>query len=233
MTEMNSSEDPDFLHTSSISSEGMDPAETDAALFALLERGCGDVLACIFDRYSRLVYSTALRVLHDAAAAEDVMQEVFIQIWQKPPTVPAGSGNLAGWFVLITRNRAIGTLRKRKDTCPIDDVQMASRYDLGKEAEKNYLIERLRTAIAIFPNEQKRALTLAFFEGLTHEEIAARTGDALGTVKSRIRKALCMLRKEFQVETAGSTCTMNSLRTENRPFVQLSVDYRTNQPAIS
>ena len=207
-------ESSDFLHGSSFQRKEIDQLETDFGLFALLKSGQEDGMVYLFDRYSKLVYSTALRVLRDTAAAEDVTQELFMQLWRKPPAIPAGGTSLAGWFVVIARNRAIGTLRKRKDTCSIDDVLMASPYDLFQEAEKNHSLERLRTAMAEFPFEQKRALDMAFFEGLTYEEIAARTGQPLGTVKSRIRKALLTLRETFREKSTPGAPQNDLLRTD-------------------
>ena len=165
-------------------------AETDFALFARLHRGEEPALACLFDRYSKLVYSTALRVLREPAAAEDITQQLFLQIWRRPPAVPAGGASLAGWFALIARNHAISELRKRRPTCSLDEFSLSSPCDCFKEVELNAMVARLRVFMNELPSEQRATLELAYFEGLTHEEIAARTGQPLGTVKSRIRKAL-------------------------------------------
>jgi RNA polymerase sigma-70 factor (ECF subfamily) len=181
-----------------LSIEATDLTVTDHALFQLVHLRRQDALAGLFDRYSRLVYSIALRVVRDPAAAEDVMQELFLQIWRKPPTMPAGGASLAGWFSVVSRNRAIDTLRRRTPTCPMDETPLASSYDLAKEAETQVMLGRARILMKAMPAEQETSLHLAFYEGLTHEEIAARTGHALGTVKSRIRSGLKSLRKAFK-----------------------------------
>lgn len=96
---------------------------------------------------------------------------------------------------MIARNRAIDSLRRRRPTDSVDDVVLASNSDLGSEVERNRMMEKVREVLKDLPPEQQNSVELAFFEGLTHSEIAARTGDPLGTVKTRIRAALMTLRK--------------------------------------
>ena len=149
----------------------------------------------LFDRYSGLVYSVALRVLNDPGQAEDVMQEIFFQVWRNPNAFVPGRGSLGAWLAVMARNRAIDTLRRRRPTDPVDDVVLASSCDLGSEVERNEMMEKVRVVLKDLPVEQQKSVELAFFEGLTHSEIATRTGDPLGTVKTRIRSALSSLRK--------------------------------------
>ena len=169
----------------------------DASLLALVQSGDEQSMASLFDRYSKLVYSVALRVLRDPAAAEDVLQEVFMQIWRNPDSFTAARGSLGGWLAIVSRNRSIDALRRKRPTTDIDDVPIASSYTLADEAERNSLIELARTVIHTLPMEQRKTLEMAFFDGLTHSEIAEMTGDPLGTVKTRIRSALLTLRKAF------------------------------------
>ena len=152
----------------------------------------------IFRRYSGLVYSVALRVLRDSGQAEDVLQEVFLQLWRKPAAFVQNRGSLGAWLVVIARNRAIDVLRRRKPSDSVDDVVLASTVNVADEAERNTMMEKVRRVIADLPMEQRKSLELAYFEGLSHTEIASRTGDPLGTVKTRIRQALISLRKAFQ-----------------------------------
>ena len=170
----------------------------DASLLALVQSGDEQSMASLFDRYSKLVYSVALRVLRDPAAAEDVLQEVFMQIWRNPDSFTAARGSLGGWLAIVSRNRSIDALRRKRPTTDIDDVPIASSYNLADEAERNSLIELARTVIHKLPMEQRKTLEMAFFDGLTHSEIAEMTGDPLGTVKTRIRSGLLTLRKAFQ-----------------------------------
>ncbi len=173
-------------------------AQDDAALLALVQRGDEQAMASLFDRYSKVVYSVALRVLRDPASAEDVLQEIFMQIWRSPDGFIATRGSLGGWLAVVSRNRSIDALRRKRPTEQVDGIALASSYNLAEEAERNIMIEKARGAIHELPSEQRKTLEMAFFDGLTHSEIAEMTGDPLGTVKTRIRTALLSLRKAFQ-----------------------------------
>ena len=172
--------------------------EDDASILALVQSGDERAMALLFDRYSRLVYSVALRVLRDPTSAEDVLQEVFMQIWRNPDSFTAARGSLGGWLAVVARNRSIDALRRKRPSTNIDDIPIASSYNLADETERNSLMERARGVILQLPREQRKTLEMAFFDGLTHSEIAEMTGDPLGTVKTRIRSALLTLRKAFQ-----------------------------------
>jgi RNA polymerase sigma-70 factor (ECF subfamily) len=152
----------------------------------------------IFRRYSGPVYSVALRVLRDSGQAEDVLQEVFLQLWRKPAAFVQNRGSLGAWLVVIARNRSIDVLRRRKPSDSVDDVVLASTVNVADEAERNTMMEKVRRVIPDLPMAQRKSLELAYFEGLSPTEIAIRTGDPLGTVKTRIRQALISLRKAFQ-----------------------------------
>jgi RNA polymerase sigma-70 factor (ECF subfamily) len=157
-----------------------------------------NAMEAIFRRYSGPVYSVALRVLRDSGQAEDILQEVFLQLWRKPAAFVQNRGSLGAWLVVIARNRAIDVVRRRKPSDSVDDVVLASPVNVADEAERNTMMQRVRGVIANLPEEQRRTLELAYFEGLSHTEIARRTGDPLGTVKTRIRQALITLRKAFE-----------------------------------
>ena len=172
--------------------------QDDSALLGLVQRGDEHAMASIFDRYSKVVYSVALRVLRDPSAAEDILQEIFMQIWRSPDSFIATRGSLGGWLAVVSRNRSIDVLRRKRPTESIDDMQFASSYNLANEAERNSMMEKARVMINQLPAEQRKTLEMAFFDGLTHAEIAEMTGDPLGTVKTRIRSALITLRKAFQ-----------------------------------
>jgi RNA polymerase sigma-70 factor (ECF subfamily) len=171
--------------------------QEDAALLVLVQRGDEQAMASLFDRYSRVVYSVALRVLRDPASAEDVLQEVFMQIWRNPDGFVATRGSLGGWLAVVARNRSIDALRRKRPTEQVDDMALASNCNLADEAERNSLMVKARSVIRLLPIEQRKTLEMAFFDGLTHSEIAEMTGDPLGTVKTRIRSALTSLRKAF------------------------------------
>jgi RNA polymerase sigma-70 factor (ECF subfamily) len=173
-------------------------AAEDVALLTGIEQGDTQAMASLFDRYSGTVYSVALRVLKDTGQAEDVMQDIFIQIWKKPGAFVSGRGSLGAWLVVVARNRAIDTLRRRRPTDSVEDVVLASSTDLAAEAERNTLMEKVRIHLGQLPPEQRKSVEMAYFEGLSHSEIAEKTGDPLGTVKTRIRLALITLRKAMQ-----------------------------------
>jgi RNA polymerase sigma-70 factor (ECF subfamily) len=173
-------------------------SQDDSVLLSLVQKGDDQAMASLFDRYSKVVYSVALRVLRDPAAAEDVLQEVFMQIWRNPDSFVATRGSLGGWLSVVSRNRSIDALRRRRPTDNIDEMPLASSYNLANEAEQHSMMEKARGVIHLLPAEQRKTLEMAFFDGLTHSEIAEMTGDPLGTVKTRIRSALTTLRKAFQ-----------------------------------
>jgi RNA polymerase sigma-70 factor (ECF subfamily) len=170
----------------------------DGILLQRVRQGDQRAMAEVFDRYGRAVYSVALRILKDTGHAEDVMQEIFFQVWRNSDSFVQGRGSLGAWLVVIARNRSIDLLRRRKPTDSVEDVVLASSTNLASEAEHNAMIEKVQKVLKDLPAEQQRSMELAFFEGLSHSEIAERTGDPLGTVKTRIRLALITLRKAFQ-----------------------------------
>ena len=166
----------------------------------LIERICsGDdnAMADMYDRYSGIIYGVALRVLGNTSAAEDVLQEVFLQLWRNPQAFDANRGRLAPWLAVIARNRAIDHLRKRPPEEQIEELAISTQVNLEDESAQRQAIAKIRTVLAQLPQEQRRALEMAFFEGMTHVEIAAKTGEPLGTIKTRIRAGLMAVRRAF------------------------------------
>ena len=192
-------ESPRSIDRDSVHAEkaGAAPAG-DELLLSRVKGNDQQAMTDLFDRYGSMVYSVALRVLNDPGQAEDVMQEIFFQIWRNPDSFVQGRGSMGAWLAVMARNRAIDALRRRKPTESVDDVVLASPTNLASEIERNSLMEKVRQVMKDLPSEQQNSVKLAFFEGLTHSEIAARTGDPLGTVKTRIRSALMSLRKAIQ-----------------------------------
>ena len=170
----------------------------DASLLTQVQAGEQRAMAMLYDRYSRLIYSVALRVLREPATAEDVLQEVFMQLWRNPDSFVSARGNLGSWLAVVARNRSIDILRRKRASLPVEDLPLVAPGNLADEAEQNRLMDRARATIQQLPREQRKTLEMAFFDGLTHSEIAELTGDPLGTVKTRIRTALLSLRKAFQ-----------------------------------
>jgi RNA polymerase sigma-70 factor (ECF subfamily) len=181
-----------------LSSADFKAASPDTALVSAIRAGDQNAMAALYDRYSSIVYSVALRVLGDTGAAEDVQQDVFMQLWRNPGTFDASRGNLGAWLAVIARNRAIDAIRKRKPEDDVEDVVLSVVPDMAAEADRARIAVKVREVLAALPAAQRAALEMAYYEGLTHTEIAAKTGEPLGTIKTRIRAGLIALRKAFQ-----------------------------------
>jgi len=178
-------------------------ASVNAALIRRMAGGDHEALGELYDRLSRPLYSTARHILNDSAEAQDVVHDVFLALWENAGSFDSGRGAAFSWAVTLTRNRAIDRLRTRAnrarllgDSVP-DDLGYGSdagalagdtRAELGERAKA------VRAAMADLPQEQQRALELAFFSGLTQKEIAERLKEPIGTVKARIRRGLLRLR---------------------------------------
>ncbi len=147
----------------------------------------------LYDEHHRIVWSIAMRVLGEREAAEDVTQAVFMKLWNAPERFVGG--NFPGWLARVARNRALDALRSRS-LRSTEELPAALPEDerLEELAFARIDADLMRRALATLPAEQRNAIELGFFGGLTHEAIAARTGDPLGTVKTRIRSGLLKLR---------------------------------------
>ena len=179
-------------------------AEEDAALVAALADDEVTALEQLYDRYSALVFSIALRVLHDHTLAEDVTQEVFLRLWRQPASFDPERGRFISWISSVARNRALDELRKLTRRRGAEDQTEEAVLDLPGDArgedpqEEAILAEervRVRAAMAELPPAQRQVIELAYFSGLTQVEIAERTGDPLGTIKTRIRLGMRKLRE--------------------------------------
>ena len=168
---------------------------SDLKLMTAIRSADQTAMAVLYDRYSSIVYSVALRVLRDTGAAEDVLQDIFMQLWRNPGAFDASRGNISAWLAVIARNRAIDALRRRRPENDIEDVVVSVEHDLVSEADRSRAMDRVRGALQVMPAPQRSALEMAYFEGLSHSEIAGKTGEPLGTIKTRIRAGLLALRK--------------------------------------
>jgi RNA polymerase sigma-70 factor, ECF subfamily len=173
------------------------PSVSDAEVIARIYSGDEGAMALLYDRYSHVVYAIALRVLSDNSAAEDILQDVFMQLWRNPQAFNASRGSLAAWLAVIARNRAIDQLRKKRPEVEPAETVISMDPSLESTVERNQAIKKVRSVLADMPAEQRAALEMAFFEGLTHVQIAGKTGQPLGTVKTRIRSGLLAVRKAF------------------------------------
>jgi len=172
----------------------------DHAALARMARGEGDAVAELYDRHARPIYSLALRILGDTTEAEDIVQEVFSQAWKQAARYNAARGAVGAWLLTLTRSRAIDRLRaKRARPGDVSDERVADQLvDAGPPADLLVLsseqVARVRAALDELPLLQRAAIELAYYEGLTHAEIADRLEQPLGTVKTRIRLAMLKLR---------------------------------------
>lgn len=180
-----------------VSGTQVSDSKDERALVARLRAGDESAMSDLYDRYSRIIYGVALRVLGSTTAAEDVLQEVFLQLWRNPQAFDADRGRLAPWLAVISRNRAIDLLRKRPMEEDIDELPISTGVNLEDEASERIAIDKVRGVLTQLPADQRKTLEMAYFEGLTHTEIASKTGEPLGTVKTRIRYGLLALRKAF------------------------------------
>jgi RNA polymerase sigma-70 factor, ECF subfamily len=172
----------------------------DEALMRRILDGDEAALGALYDRYGSLVYSVANRILRDTGAAEEVLQDIFHQIWRTAARFDFEHGSLPAWLLVIARNRSIDRLRRRglpTTEDPAEPASMALRTDFNLEAAaaQNQMMAQVRKALEALPETQRHAMELAYFEGLTQTEIASRTGDPLGTVKTRLRTAVASLKK--------------------------------------
>jgi RNA polymerase sigma-70 factor, ECF subfamily len=172
--------------------------EGDRILLERVGKRDQNAMAQIFDRYSGMAYAIAMRVLNDRAQAEDVIQDVFFQIWQNPETFVSERGSLGAWLAVVVRNRSIDAIRGRRPSEPVEELMLAGSTDVALDVERETLLEQVRGVVKGLPAEQRESLEMAFFCGMTHAEIAEQKGEPLGTVKTRIRMALISLRKAFQ-----------------------------------
>ena len=172
-------------------------AAEEMRLVARVRAGDQQALAELYDRYSSVVYAVALRVLQDAAAAEDVLQDIFLRLWRNPDAFDASRGSLAAWLAVIARHRSIDRIRRRRPETDIEECTITGGPDLRDETERSLVIEKIRGALEEMNPDQRKALEMAFFQGLTHTEIAEKMGEPLGTIKTRIRSALQRLRAKF------------------------------------
>ncbi len=176
----------------------MDPS-SDAQVYAAIKSGRADALGILYDRYGTAVYRLALRILSDHQEAEDLTQEVFLHLWRKLAFDPT-RGSLNNYLLTLTRSRAIDRLRSR--SAKVRSLQRWGQ-ELGSTAGGSLPLERLaqrewaqrvRSALEQLPDAQRKALELAYYEGLSQSEIAQKLEAPLGTIKTRCRQGLLKLR---------------------------------------
>ena len=178
--------------------------QTDAELISHITQLRPDALSELYNRYKNLLYSLAVRIVGDQHRAEDILQDVLIRIWHKASIYRKEHGSVITWITNITRNRAIDELRRasvRSDHTP--QLELSTNHHSSVEspesaAQRSWERDQIHQAIDSLSIEQREAIYLAYFEGLSHRLIARRMQKPLGTVKTYIRSAMLRLRDRFE-----------------------------------
>ncbi len=183
-------------------------ADGDAELARRLQKRDPQALGELYDRYGRLAYSLIYRIVRDAGIAEDLVQETFLRVWNRVLGFDGDRGALGGWLLAVARNRAIDYTRsvagRMSNTMALEENDHPSLYlDLEKEVLNSDQARRLRKAMETLNANQRSAIELAYFEGLSQTEMAERMGQPLGTVKTWVRTALKHLREELSAAVSA------------------------------
>jgi RNA polymerase sigma-70 factor, ECF subfamily len=185
-----------------------DDRGADARLAERIRAGRTEALGELYDAYASTALATALRVVGDREEAEDVVHDAFVAVWRKIDRFDADRGSLRAWLMTVVRNRAIDRIRARRPKMDLDDADERSLLRTGPNPTWEAALRRtsaveVRAAMATLPDEQRRALELAYFEGYTYREVAEMTGVPPGTASGRLRLALAKLRDAL-AGTAGA-----------------------------
>jgi RNA polymerase sigma-70 factor (ECF subfamily) len=180
----------------------------DATLIDLIARARTEALGELYDRYSRLVYSLAVNTVGDYGTAEEITQDVFVRVWQRAASYQAERAKVSTWLTSIARHRAIDQLRRRgarpeQHTVSWAEAEPDSLTANGNPQEAAQLAmdrDKVRSALAQLPEEQRQVLALAYFQGYTQQQIADALDQPLGTVKTRVRLAMQKLRQLLDVQ---------------------------------
>jgi RNA polymerase sigma factor (sigma-70 family) len=183
---------------------GAPAAPGDEELLAGLAAGRLEALDALYERYASMAYGIARRITRDDTLAEDVVPDAFLGAWRSADRYVPGRGSVKTWLLAIVHHRAIDIVRRRRPVSELPEELEGARTpepltvpDLWGEVAGRLDADAVRTAVATLPDQQREAVELAYFGGLTQTEIAERTGVPLGTVKSRVRLALIALRREL------------------------------------
>jgi len=177
-------------------------AKTDGDLLVRLQKRDPQALAELYDRYGKMVYGLILRVVSDTGTAEDLVQETFLRVWNRAQGFDSERGAVGPWLMAVARNRAIDYLRSQgrriQSSVEFNETEHPSLFaNLQTEMLQFDVIKRMKTALERLDGKQRKAIELAYFEGMSQTEIAERMGQPLGTVKTWVRRALQQLREEL------------------------------------
>ena len=192
--------------------KSVEPCPEDPTLVALMHSvASGDerAFATLYDRTSRQVYGLMLRIIGNAATAEEVLLDAYTQAWQQRIQYDEKRGTPLAWLITIARSRAIDRLRSMRGNderhAVLDEASAhAEATDVAAEAEAREAGEHVRSALEVLPSEQREVIELAYYGGMSHSEIATRLGQPLGTVKTRVRLAMMKLREILRSSFEGA-----------------------------
>lgn len=180
---------------------------TDVQLLKAVARGDEEALAQLYDQYRVILFGLLMRILNDREEAEDVLQEVFMQVWRRARDFDENRGKPFTWLVTLARSRGIDRLRSlgARERVAVAATREGSEEssDAASDAFRSEQQQLVRSALAQLPEEQKRPLVLAYFDGLTQTEIAEKLGAPLGTVKTRMRTGMGKLREILRSKRAS------------------------------
>lgn len=188
-------------------SSGPREVSPDATLLLRLLQKDVSAFEQLYDRHARLVYGLVLRILQHASTSEEVVQDVFLQLWRNAAQYDSARGPFVPWLCTMARNRALDHLRKkgerqrRREELPEELPVLVIAPDYEKVLDDRRRAERVRALMASLTPQQKKAIELAYFEGMSHSEIASALKQPLGTVKSWIRNGLLRLKEGLQAAT--------------------------------
>lgn len=181
---------------------------SDEALVAQVARGNSSALEALYDRHSSTVLGLTLKIIGDRAAAEDILQETFWRVWKSADTFQSERGSFTSWLFRIARNLAIDTYRRNNVRPQVvadgdDSVSVLDRtpdpdMDVAEQTQAVLQNKQVRTAMSALPGLQRQVIEMAYFYGMTRQEIAEATGEALGTIHTRARLALQKLKEELE-----------------------------------
>jgi RNA polymerase sigma-70 factor (ECF subfamily) len=171
-------------------------AETDEELLAAMARGDERALGELYDRFGGIAYRLAVRVLRDPALAQDAVQDAFLAAWQTAVAFDPARGRASTWLLTLVHRRAVDVVRRedRRRAEPLDEAPVAAGDAVDESVEVREERRRVQAALAELPSDQREALELAYYAGLSQSELAERLGVPLGTVKSRMFTGLSKLR---------------------------------------